>query len=318
MAGLVLEDVGVTYPGGVLAVRGVDLAVGAGRRVGVAGESGCGKSSLALAVLRLLPRDAVVSGRILVDGEDVAGMSWGRLRAVRWTNASIVFQGAMHALNPVRTIGHQITEPLLLHGTVTAREAAGEVRGLLERVGLPAWRAGSYPHQLSGGQRQRVMIAMALACRPDLIIADEATTALDVMIEAQVLRLLDSIVSSDGIALLMISHDVSVLASWCDELAVMYAGRIVESGPAAVVAGQPAHPYVKGLFGALSRVGDAADRFSPHGLAGRAPDPAALPGGCAFRDRCGVAVEECAVVDVGLRDAGPGRLAACVHVGGGS
>lgn len=317
MVGLEFEDVSVTYPGGVAAVRGVDLTVRPGSRVGVAGESGCGKSSLALAALRLLPREAVVSGRIRIDGEDVAGMSWGRLRAVRWTGASIVFQGAMHALNPVRTIGHQITEPLLLHGVVAARRAESEVAGLLRRVGLPAWRAGSYPHQLSGGQRQRVMIAMALACRPGLIIADEATTALDVMIEAQVLRLLDGIVADEGIALLMISHDVSVLASWCDELAVMYAGRVVESGPAATVAADPVHPYVKGLFAALSRVGDVAARFSPHGLAGRAVDPAAVPDGCAFAPRCDVAVAACGA-DVRLRAAGAGRFAACVHVGGGA
>nr|WP_211207399.1 ABC transporter ATP-binding protein [Stackebrandtia nassauensis] len=306
----------MTYPGGVRAVRGVSLEVASGRRVGVAGESGCGKSSVALAALRLLPASAEVSGRILIDDEDVAGMSWGRLRAVRWTGASIVFQGAMHALNPVRTVGHQIAEPLILHDKLSPKAAAGRVGGLLERVGLPGWRAGSFPHQLSGGQRQRVMIAMALACRPGLIIADEATTALDVMIEAQVLRLLDQIVADDRIALLMISHDVSVLSAWCDELAVMYAGRIVEHGPAKAVVQAPSHPYVRGLVGALSPVGDVGARLSPHGLAGRAPDPAGLPRGCAFRARCDVAVEECASLDVGLRSSGEGRVAACVHVGG--
>ncbi|MGH8878372.1 MAG: ABC transporter ATP-binding protein, partial [Stackebrandtia sp.] len=285
---------------------------------GVAGESGCGKSSLALAVLRLLPRDAEVGGRITVDGESVADMSWGRLRAVRWSQASIVFQGAMHALNPVRKVGVQIAEPMLLHDKVPPGHAADEVERLLQRVGLPRWRSQSYPHQLSGGQKQRVMIAMALACRPQVIIADEATTALDVMIEAQVLRLLDEIVTQTDIGLLMISHDVSVLASWCDDLAVMYAGRVVEYGPAAQVVAAASHPYVRGLADSLSIVGDAAARFNPHGLAGQAPDPARLDEGCAFEPRCPVAIEECRTVDVGLRLVEPGRQAACVHVEAGN
>ncbi|WP_309051602.1 ABC transporter ATP-binding protein [Streptomyces sp.] len=318
MSLLEVRDLRVTYgtgAGAVPAVRGVDLSLAAGQKLGVAGESGCGKSTLALALLRLLPASARLSGEILLDGEDVLTMSWGRLRAVRWAGASIVFQGAMHSLNAVRRIGDQIGEPLLVHGRATpaaARRRAGE---LLEHVGLPAARAAAYPHELSGGQRQRVMIAMALACDPRLIVADEPTTALDVMIQAQILRLVEGLVAEQSISLLMISHDLAVLADTCDRLAVMYAGRVVEEGPARQVFEAAAHPYGRALSSAFPRVGDPASRRAPRGLPGDPPDPAGLPGGCAFHPRCPVVVESCAERDQELREAGPGHRAACVHVG---
>ena len=209
------------------------LSVAAGEVVGVAGESGCGKSTLASTVLRLQPRSATVTGRVLVGGEDVLTMRWGDLRALRWADASIVFQGALHSLNPVARIERQIAEPMLLHDPALGDEAAAaRVAELLEQVGLPASRGHAYPHQLSGGQRQRVMIAMALACRPRLIIADEPTTALDVMVQAQILDLLGGLVRTLGVGLLIISHDLSVLADVCDRVAVMYAGRLVEVGAA--------------------------------------------------------------------------------------
>ncbi|MGW0122848.1 ABC transporter ATP-binding protein [Streptomyces sp. NPDC003327] len=318
MSVLEVRDLRVTYGSGasaVPAVRGVDLTLPAGQKLGVAGESGCGKSTLALALLRLLPASARLSGQVLLDGEDVLAMKWGRLRAVRWAGASIVFQGAMHSLNAVRRIGDQIAEPLLVHGRATpaaARTRAGE---LLEHVGLPAARAAAYPHELSGGQRQRVMIAMALACEPRLIVADEPTTALDVMIQAQILRLIERLVAEQSIGLLMISHDLAVLADTCDRLAVMYAGRVVEEGPARQVYEAAAHPYGRALSSAFPRIGDPASRRAPRGLPGDPPDPADLPGGCAFRPRCPVAVEECAEEDQHLREAGAGRRAACVHVG---
>ncbi|MFI8325437.1 ABC transporter ATP-binding protein [Streptomyces sp. NPDC085529] len=318
MSLLEIRDLRVTYgsgAGAVPAVRGVDLTLEAGSKLGVAGESGCGKSTLALALLRLLPATARLDGEILLDGEDVLAMKWGRLRAVRWAGASIVFQGAMHSLNAVRRIGDQIAEPLLVHRRATPAEARKRVAALLDQVGLPASRAAAYPHELSGGQRQRVMIAMALACEPRLIVADEPTTALDVMIQAQILRLIERLVAEESIGLMMISHDLAVLADTCDRLAVMYAGRIVEEGPAAEVYRGAAHPYGRALSSAFPRIGDPASRRAPRGLPGDPPDPAALPAGCAFHPRCPVAVAECAEEDQELRAAGDGRRAACVHVG---
>ncbi|GAA3078854.1 ABC transporter ATP-binding protein [Streptomyces roseofulvus] len=318
MSLLEIRDLRVTYgsgAGAVPAVRGVDLTLEAGSKLGVAGESGCGKSTLALALLRLLPATARLDGEILLDGEDVLAMKWGRLRAVRWAGASIVFQGAMHSLNAVRRIGDQIAEPLLVHRRATPAVARKRVAALLDQVGLPASRAAAYPHELSGGQRQRVMIAMALACEPRLIVADEPTTALDVMIQAQILRLIERLVAEESIGLMMISHDLAVLADTCDRLAVMYAGRIVEEGPAAEVYRYAAHPYGRALSSAFPRIGDPASRRAPRGLPGDPPDPAALPAGCAFHPRCPVAVAECAEEDQELRAAGDGRRAACVHVG---
>lgn len=315
---LQIRDLRVTYGAGasaVPAVRGVDLTLGPGQKLGIAGESGCGKSTLALALLRLLPASARLSGEVLLDGEDVLTMRWGRLRAVRWAGASIVFQGAMHSLNAVHRVGEQIAEPLLVHGQSTVGAAKRRSAELLEQVGLAASRAEAYPHELSGGQRQRVMIAMALACDPRLIVADEPTTALDVMIQAQILRLITELVADQDVGLLMISHDLAVLAETCDRLAVMYAGRVVEEGPAREVYDAAEHPYGRALSAAFPRIGDPSSRRAPRGLPGDPPDPSALPGGCAFRPRCPVALEVCGQDEPLLREAGEGRWAACVRVG---
>jgi peptide/nickel transport system ATP-binding protein len=315
---LSIEELHVTYHGGggpVSAVRGVDLQVAAGEVVGLAGESGCGKTTLASTVLRLQPPSAKVTGRVLLDGADVLTMRWGALRAVRWAAASVVFQGALHSLNPLQRVGDQITEPMLLHddslGRDTARRRAGE---LLERVGLPAARLAAYPHQLSGGQRQRVMIAMALACSPRLIVADEPTTALDVMVQAQVLDLLRGLVADLGVGLLLISHDLSVLAASCDRVAVMYAGRIVETAPGHDVFTDARHPYARALAAAFPTIGDPSGRLAPAGLPGDPPDPAALPAGCSFTPRCPLAVEACSQTDPVLTPTGPGRAAACIRL----
>ncbi|MEV8091856.1 ABC transporter ATP-binding protein [Streptomyces nigra] len=312
---LEVRNLEVTYPGGAAAVRGVDLSLEAGQKLGIAGESGCGKSTLALALLRLLPPGTRVGGEVLLDGEDVLTMRWGRVRAVRWAGASIVFQGAMHSLNAVHRVGDQIAEPILLHRRATPAAARRRTGELLEQVGLPAARASAYPHELSGGQRQRVMIAMALACDPRLVVADEPTTALDVMIQAQILRLIEGLVAEQGLGLVAISHDLAVLAETCDRMAVMYAGRVVEEGPARTVYEDAGHPYARALSEAFPRIGDPESRFAPRGLPGDPPDPSDLPSGCAFHPRCPVALDSCAVDDPALRVSGTGRRAACVHVG---
>jgi peptide/nickel transport system ATP-binding protein len=318
MSLLEVRDLSVAYrtrEGPLPAVRGVSLELDRGQTLGLAGESGCGKSTMAGAVLRLLPAGTVTSGEVLLDGEDVLTMRPGRLRAVRWTEAAIVFQGAMHALNPVRRVETQIAEAIQLHAKVDDGAAARRVGELLEQVGLPARRARSYPHELSGGQRQRVMIAMALACSPSLLIADEPTTALDVMVQAQVLDLLAELRRELGLALLLITHDLSVLAGACERIAVMYAGRIVEQGPAAEVFAAAAHPYTGALAGAFPTIGDLRSRKLPRGLGGDPPDPRELPSGCEFHPRCPVALPLCPTTPVELWPAGPGRAAACILVG---
>ena len=315
---LELRDLAITYQTGagpVPAVRGVSLAVDAGQTLGLAGESGCGKSTVAASILRLLPSSATITGEILFNGENVITMRWGRLRAVRWAGASIIFQGAMHSLNPVQRIGRQIAEPILLHSPqTTPAQAQRRVAELLGQVGLPTRRAESYPLELSGGQKQRVMIAMALACEPNLIIADEPTTALDVMIQAQVLNLIGGLVREHGIGLIMISHDLSVLSETCERLAVMYAGRIVEQGPSHLVFTQARHPYAEALAWAFPIIGDPRTRLSPRGLPGDPPDPAKIPAGCSFHPRCAVAVPECSERAMELWPAGDGRLAACLRI----
>jgi peptide/nickel transport system ATP-binding protein len=315
---LEFDDVSVTYVtagGEVPAVRGVSLSVAAGEVVGVAGESGCGKSTLAATILRLQPSSARVTGRVLFEGEDVQTMKWGALRALRWAGASMVFQGALHSLNPVQRVGAQISEPIRLHEPdLSPKLVETRVGELLEQVGLPRQRARAYPHQLSGGQRQRVMIAMALACRPRLIVADEPTTALDVMVQAQVLNVLQGLVSDLDVGLLMISHDLSVLADLCDRIAVMYAGRVVEHGPADKVFADPLHPYAGALSASFPRIGDVAARYAPAGLPGDPPDPAELPSGCSFHPRCPKRFDDCDKVVPELRSDGTNRAAACLLV----
>jgi ABC-type glutathione transport system ATPase component len=265
---LELRDVSVRYAGArseVPAVRGVNLRLEPGEKLGLAGESGCGKSTLAMSVLRLLPKTAQVDGEILLDGEDVRTMSWGRLRAVRWAGVSVVFQGAMHALNPVRKVADQIAEPILLHSASPPAPAAlrARVRELLAQVELPATKANAYPHELSGGQKQRVMIAMALACEPRLVIADEPTTALDVIVQAQVLDLLTRLVSEHNLGLIMISHDLAVLAATCDRIAIMYQGELVEQGESRALMRDPEHPHTRTLAAAFPTVGDPVYRYAP-------------------------------------------------------
>ncbi len=314
---LSVRDVAITYHGhggAVPAVRGVTFDLERGGSLGLAGESGCGKSTLANSLLRLLPAGTEVTGEVTLDGKDVFALSPGGLRAARWTSGAIIFQGALHALNPVQTVGDQIAEPMLVHDTAASDAAARDkVIDLLRRVGLPAARADSYPHQLSGGQRQRVLIAMALACDPLLLIADEPTTALDLMVQAQVLALLEDLKKERDLTLLFITHDLSVLTYACERLAVMYAGRIVEDGPAWEVFENASHPYTRALAAAFPTIGDASSRMAPAGLAGDPPTPGDLPDGCPFHPRCPLARDECQVAEPELRPTGVGR-AACILV----
>ena len=311
MSLLEFRDVTVDYAsaeGPLPAVRGVTLSLERGEVLGIAGESGCGKSTLAATVLRLLPDSAKTGGEVMLDGTDVLTMKWGELRSVRWAEAAIVFQGALHALNPVQTVGEQIAEPIRLHKT--AKDVDARVKELLQQVGLPASRAKSYPHQMSGGQRQRVMIAMALACAPDLIIADEPTTALDVMVQAQVLDLLTSLVRDLGMGMVLISHDLGVLGTTCDHIAVMYAGQVVETGAALEIFDEPKHPYTKALAGAFPRIGDPHARYAPVGLPGDPPYPGDIPTGCAFHPRCPIAIDACTSAQVELIEG-----VRCIRVG---
>jgi peptide/nickel transport system ATP-binding protein len=319
MSVLSVEDLRVTYStkgGEVPAVRGVNFAIEKGEVLGLAGESGCGKSTIAGAILRLHSQQTKIEGKLELDGKDILSLTPGKLRAVRWTGASIVFQGALHALNPVQRIGDQIAEAITVHGMATEKEAIVRAGALLEQVGLPPRRIEDYPHELSGGQKQRVMIAMALSCSPALIIADEPTTALDVMVQAQVLQLLRSLQHDLGLAMLFITHDLSVLVEVSDRLAIMYAGKIVEEGRADAVFHSPQHPYTKALADAFPAIGDARFRHKPAGLGGDPPDPQHIPDGCPFNPRCPRKIDVCETLVPELWDAGAARRAACVHVSG--
>ncbi|WP_019175542.1 ABC transporter ATP-binding protein [Brevibacterium ravenspurgense] len=268
---LVFDDVSITYSsrtsrGDIPAVSNVSLELPAGGTLGIAGESGSGKSTLILSVLRLLPDNATLTGRVLLGGTDIAELNFGQMRAVRWSEAAIVFQGALHSLNPVRPVGKQILEALNLHVKDEWRSEAdrkARVLSLLEQVDLDAQIAQAYPHELSGGQKQRVMIAMALACDPDIIIADEPTTALDVIVQAQILTRLRELVEARGISLLMISHDLSVLATACERIAIMKQGKIVEIGPAEKICTQPEESYTQQLADAFPTIGDPESRLNP-------------------------------------------------------
>ena len=306
-----VRDLHVTYRssrGPVPAVRGVSFQLDRGETLGLAGESGSGKSSMTMALLRLVPVGTKVTGSVALAGEDVLTMKPGRLRAVRWAEAAVVFQGAQHVLNPVHRVNRQIQEAIDTH------RATSKVADLLEQVGIPRWRSDAYPHELSGGQKQRVMIAMALACDPELLIADEPTTALDVMVQAQVLQLLADLQRDRGLAMIFITHDLSVLSTVADRLAVMYAGRLVETGPAKEMLRGAKHPYTKALAAAFPTIGDASSRLAPSGLAGDPPDPVAVPTGCPFHPRCPIATQECAGTVVELHEISPGWEAACLKL----
>ena len=297
------------------AVRGVSFALERGDTLGLIGESGCGKSLTALALLGLLPESAVVTGSIRFDGEELVGRGERELCRLRGNRIGIVFQEPMTALNPLHTIGHQVAEPLRLHKGLAADAARKEAIALLERVGLPdaGRRVDAYPHQLSGGQRQRVTIAMALACGPDLLIADEPTTALDVTIQGQILDLIADLVAERGMALMLISHDLGVIAQNVARMLVMYGGSVVESGPTAAVFARMAHPYTQGLFAARPKLG-AAPGTRLVTIAGTVPELVDLPPGCPFTDRCRIAVADCRDTPPPPMQISAGHISRCLRV----
>ncbi|MCL4561378.1 MAG: ABC transporter ATP-binding protein [Chloroflexi bacterium] len=313
-----IQDLAINFKtrsGDVHAVDGVSFQLEAGKVLGIAGESGCGKTTTALSIPRLLPSNArLVRGHILFDGVDLMQFSEGEIEKIRWKQISMVFQGAMNALNPVKTIGAQIIEPIVWHEPAIARGDANQrVLELLERVGIPAARARSYPHEFSGGMRQRVMIAMALACRPKLIISDEPVTALDVMIQAQILNLLKDLQKQMNLAMIFISHDLSVIAESCDEIAIMYAGKLVERGSIRKVFSQPAHPYTQALIRSFPNIYGKQELI--HGIPGYPPNLIHPPTGCRFHERCDRCIDICAQSEPVLREVGEGQIAACHRIG---
>ena len=309
-----LETQFTTSLGVVRAVDGVSWDVEAGETVALVGESGCGKSVSALSVMRLVaqPAGRIVGGQILFKGRDLLGISEEAMRRVRGREIAMVFQEPMTSLNPVLSIGRQLTEPLEIHLGMSPAQARGRAAELLAMVGIPdpARRLAQYPHQFSGGMRQRMMVAMALGCDPALILADEPTTALDVTIQAQILELLKDLSRRMGVALLMITHNLGVVARYADRVNVMYGGRIVERGTAREIYAHPRHPYTLGLLRSVPRL-DEPVRATLEPIPGQPPDLSRLPPGCAFAPRCAFAVQRCRVEAPPLEEVAQGHLSAC-------
>ncbi|MFO1200306.1 MAG: ABC transporter ATP-binding protein [Burkholderiaceae bacterium] len=305
-----------TERGELTAVDDVSFSLDAGQTLAIVGESGSGKSVTALSLMRLIPDPPgrITGGQILFEGQDLVKVPDAKMRAIRGDRIAMIFQEPMSSLNPALTVGMQVAEPVNIHRRKPWAEAFQVAKGLLSRVRIPdaEHRLQTYPHQYSGGMRQRTMIAMALACQPKLIIADEPTTALDVTVQAQILDLLKELTRETGAALILITHDLGVVARYADTVAVMYGGRIVEQAPAAQLYAQPRHPYTRGLLSCIPRLdGKAGERLVP--ITGQPPDLANLPPGCAFAPRCSRADTACTASRPVLRAVAPSHLSACHH-----
>ncbi len=306
----------VTRSGTVRAVNNVSFAIGKGETLGLVGETGAGKTTTALGILRLVPNPPgkIIGGEILFEGKDVMEMTEEELREMRGGSISMIFQDPMTALNPVLTVGDQIAEMIELHSDCSKSESMERAKEMLKTVGIAPERAGEYPHQFSGGMKQRVVIAIALACNPSLLLADEPTTALDVTIQAQVLEMIKELQEKQGTSMLLITHDLGVVAETCDKVAIMYAGEIVEYGSLEHIFNHVQHPYTKGLFDSLPSLDKDVHRLHP--IEGLMPDPSNLPKGCKFHPRCPWATAECSQHEPELSEIEPGHLVRCLLADG--
>ena len=305
-----LEVAYLTEAGDIHAVNNVSFSIPRGTTFGLVGETGAGKTTTALSMLRLIQEPGEIqNGEILFKGGNLFDISEKEMQLIRGAEISMIFQDPMTALNPVHTIGAQIAEVIRLHQDCSKGEAMERATQMLEKVGIPADRVGDYPHQLSGGMKQRVVIAIALACNPELLIADEPTTALDVTVQAQVLEMIGGLKEEYNTAMLLITHDLGIVAETCDTVGIMYAGEIVEMGSLEQIFDHTAHPYTKGLFASIPKLDEDVARLSP--IAGLMPDPANLPEGCKFHPRCPYASAACKAQPPELRDMGEGHLVRC-------
>lgn len=316
MSLLEIKDLSIQFNtdlGVVHAVNNICLSIEKGESLGLVGETGAGKTTTALGVLRLIqtPPGQITSGEILFDGENILKMRIEDVRKLRGAEISMIFQDPMTALNPVMTVGDQIAEVYAHHQNCSKADAQRRAIDMLEMVRIPAERAEDYPYQFSGGMKQRVVIAMALACNPSLLIADEPTTALDVTIQAQILEMINELKQEFGTSMLLITHDLGVVAETCNKVAIMYAGQIVEHGSAEDIFDRTAHPYTIGLFESIPRLDVDVERLSP--IVGMMPNPIELPEGCKFAPRCPYMTTACLKADPPVRELGPGHFVKCIH-----
>lgn len=316
-----IRDLHVEYRteyGTVHALNGLDLAIPRGKTLGLVGETGAGKTTAGLAIQRLVPEPpgVITAGSILLNGEDVMAKSEREMERIRGAKVSMIFQDPMTSLNPVMRVQDQIAESVMIHQNLPAKDAVRKAAEMLELVGIPGSRGSEYPHQFSGGMKQRVVIAIALACNPLLLIADEPTTALDVTIQAQVLEMMKGLKARYGASMLMITHDLGIVAEICDSVSVIYAGRVVEHGSLEDVFERTSHPYTKGLFGSLPNMEDRTAKLKP--IKGLMPDPTALPAGCAFCTRCAEALPSCAATPPPNVPVGEGHYVRCHLFGAGT